>query len=137
MGYIRDCKKKITLLFVLWGWVHLIIAQPNPQITYTEEQKINHLIIYIGGLDAVFIRNNTEHSAKEAMEHLKRKRQRAGKRVKTVDDFITLLASRSSISGNPYIIRFKNGKEFRCEMVLRLELKKLTEGKTNVLSVIE
>lgn len=107
-------------------------AQEQP---LTEAQKIDHLIAYISQLeDAIFIRNGEEHKAKDAAAHLQMKRQKAGKRIKTTEDFIVNLASKSSMSGKPYMIRFKNGKEFSCEMVLRLELKKLQEGKVKLLS---
>jgi hypothetical protein len=63
------------------------------------------------------------------------KREKAGGKLKTVDEFIVKVASKSSITGDPYLIRFKNGKEFSCEMVLRLELKKLSEGKVKLLTL--
>lgn len=121
--------KPFLFLFIVFS-----LAANAQQRTYTENQKIDHLITYISQLeDAVFIRNESEHSAKDAAAHLQMKREKAGKRVKTVEDFIVRLASKSSMSGEPYMIRFKNGKEFSCEMVLRLELKRLMEGKSTLL----
>ncbi len=121
--------KPLFCLFLLFS-----LAANSQQQTYTDNQKIDHLITYISKLnDAVFIRNESEHSAKDAAAHLQMKREKAGKRIKTVEDFIVKLASKSSMSGEPYMIRFKNGKEFSCEMVLRLELKRLMEGKSTLL----
>ncbi len=121
--------KPLFCLFLLFS-----LAANSQQQTYTDNQKIDHLITYISKLnDAVFIRNESEHSAKDAAAHLQMKREKAGKRIKSVEDFIVKLASKSSMSGEPYMIRFKNGKEFSCEMVLRLELKRLMEGKSTLL----
>lgn len=121
--------KPLFCLFLLFS-----LAANSQQQTYTDNQKIDHLITYISKLnDAVFIRNESEHSAKDAAAHLQMKREKAGKRIKTVEDFIVKLASKSSMSGEPYMIRFKNGKEFSCEMVLRLELKRLMEGRSTLL----
>ena len=42
------------------------------QLSYanTAEQEINHLIDFVAQSDAIFIRNGTEHSSKDAAEHL-------------------------------------------------------------------
>lgn len=130
MGHLFGSKKIIFLLWVNVCVIHAI-AQTT---TYTEEQKISHLIAYIGSLsNTVFIRNGTEHSAKDAAAHLQMKRERAGKRLKTSEDFINKIASSSSMTGKPYQIKFSNGKTVECEIVLRLELKKLMEGRTELL----
>ena len=92
----------------------------------TEDEKIERLIRSIADLkDATFIRNGDEHTAAEAADHLRTKWQRGKKHVKTADDFIEKIASKSSISGKPYTIRFKDGKEVESGTYLRDELKKL------------
>lgn len=92
----------------------------------TEAQKIDRLITYIGNLQgAVFIRNGDEHTAAEAAQHMQMKREKAGDRVKTVDDFIRLCASRSYLSGKAYQIRLADGRTLTSEQVLREELARL------------
>ena len=77
----------------------------------TEEQKTDALIADIAGLEgAVFIRNNTEHTAIEAAAHLRRKRSSAGGQITTAKQFIEQVASKSSLSGEPYRIRFSDGR---------------------------
>lgn len=103
------------------------------QTQYTEAQKIDHLIAYVASLNnAIFIRNGSEHSAREASEHLQMKREKAGKRITTANDFIERVASASSLTGKPYQIRLADGKTYNCETVLKVELKKLEEGKTTL-----
>lgn len=92
----------------------------------TEEQKIEWLIERIGSLEgAVFIRNGKEHNATEAADHLRQKWNSARKKIKTADDFIEHLASRSSLSGRPYRIRFQDGKEVESGEWLKGELASL------------
>ncbi len=91
----------------------------------SEEQKIEKLITYIEKSDVVFIRNDSEYPAKEAAEHLRMKRKKAGNKVKTAKDFIDLVASKSYMSGKPYQMKFKNGAIFNTRDVLYNELKKL------------
>jgi hypothetical protein len=105
------------------------------QQKFTEQQKIDHLIAYVRSLhDATFIRNGKEYKAADAADHLQMKREKAGKRLKTTEEFITRIASKSMLSGDPYMIRLANGKEYACEMLLRLELKKLNEGRSKLLT---
>jgi hypothetical protein len=99
---------------------------PPPAPVLSESQKIDHLIAYIGGLQgAVFIRNGSEHTPDEAVSHLQMKRDKAGDRVKTADDFIRLCASKSYLSGKPYQIRFADGRTLTSEEVLRAELARI------------
>ena len=97
----------------------------------TEEQKIQALIDHVRGLGdrAVMIRNGSEHSAKDAADHMARKRKSAGGRVKTAKQFIAECASKSSASGKPYQIRFKDGKTVTSEAYLTEQLAKLEVGK--------
>ncbi len=126
---------KLLLLF-LFSPV-FVLTYTIPQIggpTYipqnlTEEQKINHLIHYIEKMDAQFIRNGVSYSSTEAADHLRMKREKAGKRIKTAKEFIDFIASKSSISGEAYQIKFKNGSVFNARDVLYYELKKLEAGK--------
>lgn len=51
--------------------------------------------------------------------------KQAGRAVKTAPDFIRLCGSGSSMSGKPYLIRYKDGHEVKAGDFLRTELKKL------------
>ena len=118
--------KKLSLLFtsLLFIASQLFAAPP-----LTEKQKIDQLISYIAKLDkSKFVRNGTEYSAKDAAEHLSMKREKAGIRIKTAKDFISMVASKSSMSGKPYQIKFGDGKTENTEIVLMRELKRIEES---------
>jgi hypothetical protein len=77
----------------------------------SEQQKIDALIHSVETVPgAQFIRNGSSYDAKAAVEHLQMKRRYAGNHIKTASDFIELCASRSSMTGLPYKIRFADGK---------------------------
>lgn len=61
----------------------------------------------------------------EAKAHLLRKYEATKGRIKTTEDFIVGLASKSSITGIPYKIRFPDGKEIESEKWLMDQLTKL------------
>jgi len=76
----------------------------------TEVEKIEWLIAEIESMDQVeFIRNGKEYSSKDAARHMRLKWEEAGKLIRTVDDFVDICASRSWLSGKPYLIRYPDG----------------------------
>lgn len=92
----------------------------------TEDQKIEKLIQTVAEMkDAVFIRNGAEHTPAQAAQHMRNKWEHAKDQVKTAEEFIDKLASKSSASGKPYLIRFKDGREVESGTFLREQLKKL------------
>jgi hypothetical protein len=96
------------------------VPAPKP---WTEAEKIERLIMFVAGLhDVDFIRNGTEHSPEDAAKHMRMKREKAGDRVKTADDFIRLCASHSYITNEAYLIRFPDGRTRTAEDVLREQL---------------
>jgi hypothetical protein len=89
-----------------------------------EKNKIEFLISSMENLkDAKFIRNGSEYNGQEAAKHLRMKLRRAGDHVQTADDFIRLCASKSYISGKPYMIGLPDGKTIKSEKYFREKLK--------------
>jgi hypothetical protein len=116
----------LTFLFLSTFEVQQIIAKPNLCFQNNiEEEKINKLILFIEKSNAVFIRNGSEYEAKEAADHLKMKRKKAGNKVKTAKDFIDLIASKSYMSGEAYKMKFSNGSIINTRDILYNELRKL------------
>lgn len=76
----------------------------------SESQKIDGLLARLMDSDAVFIRNGEEHIGVHAAAHLRTKLDAAGGRVKTAREFIEQVASRSSVSGEVYKVKTKEGR---------------------------
>ena len=72
-----------------------------------------------------FIRNGSEYSPKEAAEHLRMKRRKAGSKIKTAEDFIDHIASKSYMSGEPYQMKFRNGSVIDIRDILYHKLKRI------------
>jgi hypothetical protein len=107
-----------TLFVVLVVFSGAISAQDT-----TEKKKIEFLLSSVENLKgAKFIRNGTEHNGKEAAEHLRMKLQNTLV-VETANDFIKLCASKSSITGEPYMIRLPDGKTMKSAEYFREKLK--------------
>jgi hypothetical protein len=91
----------------------------------TEKEKIEELIKHVEDLpDAVFVRNGSEYDAKTAGKFLRGKWDKEAN-VKTAKDFIARVASVSSTTGQPYLIRFQGGREVKAGDYLSAELEKI------------
>jgi hypothetical protein len=92
------------------------------------EQTIGYLISYVAHSDATFIRNGEPHTGTEASAHIKAKYEHFKNQIKTPEDFIRLSASKSLLSGKPYLVRPKAGKETRLDEWLTEALKQHRQG---------
>jgi len=108
----------LVLLSLMGGYAY---AQ-----NFSEGAKIRYLIGSVEALQGVmFLRNGSEYDARKAADHLRLKLKTAGNRVKTVEDFIRLCGSKSSISGEAYRLRFPDGTTMYAEAFFRERLKAL------------
>lgn len=75
-----------------------------------ENARIEHLISSVEKLTgAKFIRNGTEYDPDKAGSHLRMKLDKADEKIKTAENFIDIIAAKSSTSGKPYQIRKPDG----------------------------
>ena len=120
-------KTNSLILLVFVGFIISVAATEGLSENKTEETKqIERLLGRIAALqNVVFIRNGKEYNSNKAADHLRLKWKKAGRRVKTAEDFIELCGSRSSISGKPYKMRFPDGRIENSAEVLKELLKKI------------
>jgi len=74
-------------------------------VNAAENSEIKYLLFFISKSDCTFIRNGKEYTAVKASEHLEYKYNHVKSRIKTADQFIDKIASKSSISKKPYEVR--------------------------------
>ncbi|MBC5993082.1 DUF5329 family protein [Pontibacter cellulosilyticus] len=101
-------------------------VKEHTKVELTEVQKVHRLIQFVRGMkDATFVRNGSEHTCKEAADHLQSKWEKHKNSIGSARDFIEKLASKSGFSGEPYKIRFKDGTEHTTNAILTKELERL------------
>jgi Family of unknown function (DUF5329) len=114
----------LPYLFWLLTTVGLAAAEPV--------NEIESLLHYVGAMDgASFIRNGEVHTPKEAEDHLRLKWTKQKSQIVTAEDFIRLCGTKSSMSGKPYIIRFKDGHEEEAASVLSKQLQVIRGAATS------
>jgi hypothetical protein len=98
-------------------------ASAAPIDEAAEAAAIEGLIAHIGSLEgAVFVRNGEEHEAKEAAGHLRTKWQWKKDEIRTAEQFIEVVATKSSQSGELYTMRLADGSVVKVGDYLRARL---------------
>lgn len=97
-------------------------------VTTAEKGKIEALIHHVEVLQgAKFVRNGKSYDSADAAKFLRGKWDAKAKEIETAEDFIQKVGSISSTSGQPYLIRFADGREVKCADYLKELLKKTGE----------
>ncbi len=109
-----------TTLALLIFTANFVLARPA-----AEDARIEYLLHSVETLKgAKFVRNGSAYDAGAAVSHLRLKLGKAGERVKTAEDFIDGLASKSSFSGKPYTIRMADGETVKTAQFFHDQLRK-------------
>jgi hypothetical protein len=123
--------KSILALLVLACALLLSPMASAAKTPPAEAARIEALIAAVESRpDAVFIRNGSEHRADEAADHLRLKWRHAGDRIRTARDFIRYCATKSSLTGRKYRIRFADGREVEAAVFFEAELKRIEAAAT-------
>ena len=95
-------------------------------LSVADRAKIERLIAVVENLsDAQFVRNGRAYGSATAGKFLRAKWKDREASVHSVDEFIQNVATRSSTTGRPYLIRFNAARELPLAEFLRSELGKL------------
>lgn len=89
--------------------------------------KIQLMLRHIAEASVTFVREGKDYDSKAAAAHLRRKFEWVGPKIRTLDEFIDKIASRSSTTGNPYRIRLPGGRTLPAGDWLRAQKKLLAE----------
>jgi len=108
---------------------HALAGDQPTSKPLAEDEKIERLIQTVDQLqDATFVRNGKDYDCHAAAKHMRDKWDYGRKQIRTAVEFIDKAASKSSASGKPYKIRFKDGREVEAGQFLHDELKKIEGG---------
>jgi hypothetical protein len=85
---------------------------PDQQVK-DETKEIETLLKKIESSNVIFIRNGNQYTAEEAADHLRSKLEHANGKIKTRKDFIDQLATKSSLTGEFYLVQLKDGSKIK------------------------
>jgi hypothetical protein len=116
------CARLVALIFLSMSAGQLLAAE-------SLDDSIKFLLDYVAKSDATFIRNGQKHTPQEAANHIKAKYEHFKSEIKTPEDFIRLAASKSLLTGKPYLVRAPDGKEIRLDVWLADALREYRASK--------
>jgi hypothetical protein len=115
-----------AMAIVLTGVMVLAEDTRPPENT---DETIAYLLAFVAKSDCIFIRNGQSYTGRQASDHMKTKRRYFKDKIATPEDFIRLAASKSLQTGQPYMVRTKEGVELRCDEWLKEALKEYRKAK--------
>ncbi len=81
------------------------------KLAQNDELDIARLLSFVRTSNCQFLRNGDLHSAKDAEKHIKKKYRHYKNDISSVEVFIELAATKSSLSGDVYKIQCPNKEE--------------------------
>jgi hypothetical protein len=115
--------RRSFLVSVAFG-LSAVVAHAAPPAH--ELSRIERLIRFVETQkDLKFIRNGSEYTCAEAAKFLRGKLESMGGDVSTAREFIERIASKSSMSGEPYQVKLADGKLMLASQFLSDELKRI------------
>lgn len=104
----------------------LLCAPVAAAVSAIEAARIERLLQFVESQQQVkFIRNGSAYTSKDAAQFLRAKYAKMGEHVTTAAQFIEQIAARSSTSGEPYLMRFSDGRTVPAAQVLADELRRI------------
>lgn len=108
--------------FRLWHTTPMMETALRDAWEAEEIERLIQSLLILKELGFKFVRNEEQHTAEAAMDHLRRKCASNREKISTPEDFIRLVGSASSTSGEAYRIRMPDGTEMETEEWFREQL---------------
>jgi Family of unknown function (DUF5329) len=81
----------------------LLLSPPTVAASLGEE--IDHLLDFIAASPCTFIRNGVAYGGEQAADHIKEKYEHYREDIHSAEEFIALAATKSALSGRPYLVQ--------------------------------
>ena len=99
--------------------VAFLVAFAPPTLAVSPQAEIDHLIAFIAASPCAFIRNGVAYDGAEAVNHIKDKYDYYRADIRSAEDFIALAASKSAMSGKPYLVECDGATEPAADWITR------------------
>ena len=104
----------MTMLPVSAGTTGSKALSANQTSAKNVDETIAYLLDYVSKSDCTFIRNGESHTGVEASGHLNAKYNYFKSAIKSPEDFIQMVATKSTLTGKPYLVKTIDGTVISC-----------------------
>ena len=119
---LHNTKRMLPVVGALTVFLVLFAGAVRGESAGDVDQTIRYLIDFVSGSGMTFIRNTREYTSSEAAAHMTEKYRHFREDIETPDDFIKICATKSLLSGKPYLVVSARGAELKTGDWLRMEL---------------
>jgi hypothetical protein len=84
-------------------FLSVLLMLPSFSAAATIDDEISFLLSSLATEDCTFIRNDISYSSKEFEQHLRSKLSANEELISSAEDYIEKIATRSAVSGKPYV----------------------------------
>jgi hypothetical protein len=112
----------------IWTIVFAVFSGPiAADVPPAQKQEVEHLLKFVRQSSCTIDRNGTTYSASEAVSHIQKKYAYFKGEIESTEDFIDLSATKSTLSGNYYLVSCDDGEQIRTREWLLQELRSFRE----------
>ena len=102
----------------------LLCGTANADVPAGQLSEVEHLLAFIKNSGCIINRNGTDHPADKGISHIENKYEYFRDDISSTEDFIELSATKSTMSGDYYMVRCPGKEIIRTKDWLLIELKK-------------
>ena len=100
----------------------LFCGAANADVPAEQVEEVNHLLTFVKNSGCVINRNGSKHPAEEGVSHIEMKYDYFRDDISSTEDFIELSATKSTMSGDYYMVRCPGKETVRTKDWLLTEL---------------
>jgi Family of unknown function (DUF5329) len=115
-----------THLFILSLCMYTAVFADVPA---SQVDEVRHLMAYVKNSGCIINRNGTDHAAEKGISHIEKKYDYFRDDIKSTEDFIEYSATKSTMSGDYYMVTCPGKDTIRTQDWLMAELKRYRTGK--------
>jgi hypothetical protein len=122
-------RRSLVIVFIAIVLTATMVLAEDGMSRENTDEAIEYLLTFVAQSDCTFIRNGRSYSGEQASRHMQDKRWYFKDQIVTPEDFIRLAATKSLQTGQPYMVRTKDGKDFFCDEWMKEALKVYRKNK--------
>ena len=115
--------KNLSVLVKIFFVNLFVLNTANADVPAGQVKEVNHLLDFVKNSGCVINRNGTDHPAEKGIEHIEMKYDYFRDDIKNTEEFIEYSATKSTMSGDYYMVSCPGKKAIRTQDWLMVELK--------------
>jgi len=115
--------KKLSVLVKIFFIYLFLLNTANADVPAGQVKEVDHLLAYVKNSGCVINRNGTDHPAEKGIEHIEMKYDYFRDDIKNTEEFIEYSATKSTMSGDYYMVTCPGREAIRTQNWLMAELK--------------